>query len=72
MSPVQQVRKQLPASLLKPTKLVEAYEEFLTKNSSSVSQVESALRSLTYIIPGQCLLVIFGLVTEAKGVLAND
>ncbi|MCJ1485557.1 Peroxisomal membrane protein pex16 [Schaereria dolodes] len=29
------------------------YEDFVTKNASSVSQIESALRSLTYIIPGR-------------------
>ncbi|KAK2741455.1 Peroxisomal membrane protein pex16 [Myotisia sp. PD_48] len=38
---------------LHPGKLFGYYEEFVTKNSSSVSQVESALRSLTYIIPGR-------------------
>ncbi|KMU86640.1 YlPEX16 [Coccidioides immitis H538.4] len=42
----------LSAALSQPTKLMGKYEEFVTKNSSSVSQVESALRSLTYIIPG--------------------
>jgi hypothetical protein len=36
--------------------VVRAYEDFVSKNSSSVSQIESALRSLTYIIPGaKCL-----------------
>ncbi|KAF2229379.1 peroxisomal membrane protein pex16 [Viridothelium virens] len=29
------------------------YEEFVTKNASAVSQIESGLRSLTYIIPGR-------------------
>ncbi|EER29080.1 Peroxisomal membrane protein pex16 [Coccidioides posadasii str. Silveira] len=43
----------LSAALSQPTKLMGKYEEFVTKNSSSVSQVESALRSLTYIIPGR-------------------
>lgn len=28
------------------------YEDFITKNAGQVSQIESALRSLTYIIPG--------------------
>jgi hypothetical protein len=28
------------------------YSDFITKNSSAVTQIESALRSLTYIIPG--------------------
>ena len=29
------------------------YEDFITKNAGQVSQIESALRSLTYIIPGK-------------------
>jgi peroxin-16 len=29
------------------------YSDFITKNQSSVTQIESALRSLTYIIPGR-------------------
>lgn len=28
------------------------YDEFIAKNAGQVSQIESALRSLTYIIPG--------------------
>lgn len=28
------------------------YSEFITKNAGAVGQVEGALRSLTYIIPG--------------------
>ncbi|KAI5293181.1 Peroxisomal membrane protein pex16 [Ascosphaera acerosa] len=43
----------LSASATSPQKLVALYEDFITSNSSSVSQVESALRSLTYIIPGR-------------------
>lgn len=35
-----------------PPKWLGMYSEFITKNSSAVSQIESALRSLTYIIPG--------------------
>jgi len=38
--------------LSQPTKWLGMYSEFITKNSSAVSQIESALRSLTYIIPG--------------------
>ena len=30
------------------------YDDFITKNAHQVSQIESALRSLTYIIPGTC------------------
>lgn len=36
-----------------PPKWLGMYSEFITKNSSAVSQIESALRSLTYIIPGR-------------------
>ncbi|KAJ5482442.1 Peroxisome membrane proteinPex16 [Penicillium sp. IBT 31633x] len=39
--------------LLQPSKWLSIYEDFVTKNASSVGQVESALRSLTYIIPGR-------------------
>ena len=35
-----------------PPKWLGMYSDFITKNSSAVSQIESALRSLTYIIPG--------------------
>ncbi|RAL05007.1 peroxisomal membrane protein PEX16 [Aspergillus ibericus CBS 121593] len=43
----------VPAALMQPSKWLPLYEEFVTKNASSVGQVESALRSLTYIIPGR-------------------
>lgn len=36
-----------------PNKWLHVYSDFVTKNASSVSQIESALRSLTYIIPGR-------------------
>ena len=32
------------------------YDDLVQKNPSQVSQVESALRSLTYILPGICAL----------------
>lgn len=35
-----------------PPRWLGMYSDFITKNSSAVSQIESALRSLTYIIPG--------------------
>ena len=35
-----------------PPQWLGMYSDFITKNSSAVSQIESALRSLTYIIPG--------------------
>ncbi|KAL5046962.1 hypothetical protein BDW71DRAFT_48415 [Aspergillus fruticulosus] len=46
-------RSPVPAVLLQPSKWLPLYEDFVTKNASSIGQVESALRSLTYIIPGR-------------------
>ena len=37
-----------------PPKWLNMYGEFITKNAGAVGQVEGALRSLTYIIPGEC------------------
>lgn len=36
-----------------PPQLLEQYGDFIAKNAGQVSQIESALRSLTYIIPGR-------------------
>lgn len=36
-----------------PPKWLHMYSDFITKNAQSVSQIESALRSLTYVIPGR-------------------
>ena len=35
-----------------PQKWLNMYEDFVTKNAGAVSQIESSLRSLTYIVPG--------------------
>ena len=35
-----------------PPRLLGMYTDFITKNAGAVGQVEGALRSLTYIIPG--------------------
>ena len=35
-----------------PPRWLGMYEDFVAKNASSVGQIEGALRSLTYIIPG--------------------
>ena len=35
-----------------PPKWVNSYGDFITKNASAVAQIESGLRSITYIIPG--------------------
>lgn len=52
METVRNIQNPIPAAMLQPSKWLPLYEEFVTKNASSVGQVESALRSLTYIIPG--------------------
>ncbi|TQN70441.1 Peroxisomal membrane protein PEX16 [Colletotrichum shisoi] len=41
------------AVLSLPPQWLSMYDEFITKNAGQVSQIESALRSLTYIIPGR-------------------
>jgi peroxin-16 len=53
METVRNIQNPIPPGLLKPSKWLSLYEDFVTKNASSVGQVESALRSLTYIIPGE-------------------
>ncbi|KAG8161203.1 hypothetical protein KVR01_009467 [Diaporthe batatas] len=40
-------------TLALPPKWLAMYDDFVTKNASQVAQLESALRSLTYIIPGR-------------------
>jgi hypothetical protein len=47
-----QAAQKTTAVLSLPQEWLGMYSEFITKNSSAVSQIESALRSLTYIIPG--------------------
>ncbi|KAJ6096758.1 Peroxisome membrane protein Pex16 [Penicillium sp. IBT 16267x] len=53
METVQNIQNPIPPTMLQPSKWLSLYEDFVTKNASSVGQVESALRSLTYIIPGR-------------------
>ncbi|KAL2269349.1 hypothetical protein VTJ83DRAFT_1533 [Remersonia thermophila] len=36
-----------------PSKWLHMYDDFITKNAHQVAQIESTLRSLTYIIPGR-------------------
>lgn len=40
-------------ALASPSKYLNLYGDFVTKNASAVGQIEGALRSLTYIIPGR-------------------
>ncbi|KAF2146104.1 uncharacterized protein K452DRAFT_315358 [Aplosporella prunicola CBS 121167] len=53
MKSCKQTPGKLSGAVSLPPKWLAMYEEFITKNASAVSQVESALRSLTYIIPGR-------------------
>ncbi|KAJ5738228.1 Peroxisome membrane protein Pex16 [Penicillium malachiteum] len=53
METVGTIQNPISPAMLQPSKWLSLYEDFVTKNSSSVGQVESALRSLTYIIPGE-------------------
>ena len=50
---LKQARSAVSDNIVGPTKWPEMYESFVSQNASSVSQIESALRSLTYIIPGK-------------------
>ncbi|KAI9752968.1 MAG: hypothetical protein M4579_005400 [Chaenotheca gracillima] len=52
MDAIKTASGKVPEALALAPKWFGAYGDFVTKNASSVSQIESALRSLTYIIPG--------------------
>ncbi|KAI9684637.1 MAG: Peroxisomal membrane protein pex16 [Trizodia sp. TS-e1964] len=53
INPIRLASEQVPEALTMAPKYLNMYGDFITKNASSVSQIESALRSLTYIIPGR-------------------
>ncbi|KAI4266668.1 MAG: hypothetical protein L6R38_008617, partial [Xanthoria sp. 2 TBL-2021] len=48
-----QVQSKIPATISLPSHWLKSYEDLVTKNATSVGQIESALRSLTYLIPGR-------------------
>lgn len=48
----------IKGALSKPAQWVNMYDDFITKNAHQVSQIESTLRSLTYIIPGAWTLAL--------------
>ncbi|KAL8660474.1 MAG: hypothetical protein Q9202_006510 [Teloschistes flavicans] len=48
-----QAQSAIPATISLPLHWLKSYEDFVTKNANSVTQIESTLRSLTYIIPGR-------------------
>ncbi|MCJ1384941.1 Peroxisomal membrane protein pex16 [Xylographa soralifera] len=50
---LKQAKSNIPETIALPTRWPQMYESFISQNASSVSQIESALRSLTYIIPGR-------------------
>lgn len=58
---------QVTSTLLRPSKWVSSYEDMVTKNANTVGQIESALRSLIYIIPGGFHLGLVGGDVEADG-----
>ncbi|KAL8676123.1 MAG: hypothetical protein Q9224_007321, partial [Gallowayella concinna] len=47
-----QAQSRIPATISLPSHWLKSYENFVTKNATSVGQIESALRSLIYLIPG--------------------
>lgn len=50
-----QAQSKIPATISLPSHWLNSYEDFVTKNATSVGQIESTLRSLTYLIPGTVL-----------------
>ncbi|KAL8670112.1 MAG: hypothetical protein Q9168_005339, partial [Polycauliona sp. 1 TL-2023] len=48
-----QAQLKIPATISLPSHWLKSYEDFVTKNATSVGQIESGLRSLTYLIPGR-------------------
>ncbi|KAK4125190.1 peroxisomal membrane protein pex16-like protein [Parathielavia appendiculata] len=46
-------RSAIKNTLSLPSQWLQMYDEFIAKNAHQVSQIESTLRSLTYIIPGR-------------------
>ncbi|KAL8900148.1 MAG: hypothetical protein Q9192_001233 [Flavoplaca navasiana] len=50
-----QAQSKIPATISLPSHWLKSYEDFVTKNATSVGQIESTLRSLTYLIPGTVL-----------------
>ena len=52
---LRKARSGIPAVVSRPPTWLKGYEEFVTKNASQVTQIESALHSISYIIPGLLL-----------------
>lgn len=47
-----QAQSRIPLTISIPRSWLRSYEDFVHKNAGQVSQIESALRSLTYMLPG--------------------
>ncbi|EME48132.1 hypothetical protein DOTSEDRAFT_69914 [Dothistroma septosporum NZE10] len=52
MERVKSATEQTKVVLTLPSKWVSMYGDFITKNAGAVGQVEGALRSMTYLVPG--------------------
>jgi hypothetical protein len=50
--PIPARRSAIKSTFSMPSQWLGMYDDFITKNAHQVSQIESTLRSLTYIIPG--------------------
>ena len=59
MDRLKQAAEQTKVIVKLPPKWLNMYGDFITKNAGAVGQVEGALRSLTYIIPGMRNSVFF-------------
>lgn len=55
----------IPAAALSAPSWLRSYEDFVMKNATQVTQIESALRSISYIIPGMCVFRTF--FTDFRG-----
>ena len=53
MQVVRQSSRALSDIISMPPKYARKYEDFIVQNASSIGQIENALRSLTYIVPGR-------------------
>ena len=53
MDRLRQAADQTKVVVKMPPKWLGMYSDFITKNAGAVGQVEGAIRSLTYIIPGE-------------------
>lgn len=59
MERVKSATEQTKVVLKLPSKWVSMYGDFITKNAGAVGQVEGALRSLTYLVPGEYTQAVY-------------